>query len=86
VMAEHRQDLPIGGEASLRGLGFASARQAKRVFAVLLQWQDVSRQRRALLGLDDRMLRDIGISRADAEREAGRPFWDDSAERWRDWR
>jgi uncharacterized protein YjiS (DUF1127 family) len=26
--------------------------------------------------LDDRMLRDIGIDRATAHREAGRPFWD----------
>ena len=28
-----------------------------------------------LQGLDDRMLRDIGISRADALAEAAKPFW-----------
>lgn len=34
------------------------------------------RQRRALLALDDRMLADIGLSRADAYREADRGFLD----------
>ncbi|MBJ3777209.1 DUF1127 domain-containing protein [Acuticoccus mangrovi] len=33
-------------------------------------------ERDALSRLDDAALRDIGVSRADAEREAGRPFWD----------
>jgi uncharacterized protein YjiS (DUF1127 family) len=35
----------------------------------------VYRQRRALLALDDRMLKDIGISRADALQEGNKPFW-----------
>jgi uncharacterized protein YjiS (DUF1127 family) len=43
----------------------------------LLRWHELARQRRALLTLDDRMLKDIGLTRADAEREAGRPFWRD---------
>ncbi|MGR3758678.1 DUF1127 domain-containing protein [Roseobacteraceae bacterium NS-SX3] len=34
------------------------------------------RQRRALGRLDSRALEDIGLSRADAEREARRPVWD----------
>ncbi len=33
------------------------------------------KQRRQLLTLDDRMLKDIGISRVDALRVARRPFW-----------
>ena len=33
------------------------------------------RQRRALADLDDRSLRDIGLSRRQAEREAAKPFW-----------
>ena len=37
-------------------------------------WRDRSRQRRALHRLDDRMLRDIGLSRADVEYEASKPF------------
>ena len=44
----------------------------------LLCWQELARQRRALLTLDDRMLKDIGITRADAQLEASRPFWDDA--------
>jgi uncharacterized protein YjiS (DUF1127 family) len=36
----------------------------------------VARQRHDLLGLDDRTLMDIGVSRADVEREASRGFWD----------
>ena len=34
------------------------------------------RQRTDLGRLDDRMLRDIGVSRAAAENEAARPVWD----------
>ena len=45
---------------------------AERLLAML----ETHRQRRALLALDDRLLRDIGLSRADAEHEAVRSFWD----------
>lgn len=34
------------------------------------------RSRRELRLLSTRMLKDIGVSRMDAEREARRPFWD----------
>jgi uncharacterized protein YjiS (DUF1127 family) len=44
----------------------------------LLRWRELARQRRALLTLDDRMLKDIGITRVDAECEARRPFWSDA--------
>jgi uncharacterized protein YjiS (DUF1127 family) len=33
------------------------------------------RTRRALAGLDDRMLRDVGITREQAIREAEKPMW-----------
>ena len=46
-----------------------------RVLDTLAAWRDRASSRRALLTLDQRMLSDIGISRADAEREAGSPFW-----------
>jgi len=35
------------------------------------------RQRTSLAQLDDRMLRDMGISRLEAERESRKPFWRD---------
>ncbi len=38
-------------------------------------WLDRREQRHALRGLDDHMLRDIGLSRSAAEHEAGKPFW-----------
>lgn len=38
-------------------------------------WLARSRQRKALAELDDRMLREIGITPTEAIREAGRPFW-----------
>lgn len=42
---------------------------------VLRTWQRRCRGRRALRQLDDRLLKDIGISRAAAAREAYKPFW-----------
>ena len=35
----------------------------------------VYRQRRALLRLDDAMLKDLGLSRVDALQEGNKPFW-----------
>lgn len=34
-----------------------------------------SRQRQALMNLDDWMLKDIGLTRLDMERETEKPFW-----------
>jgi uncharacterized protein YjiS (DUF1127 family) len=42
---------------------------------MLLLFHERARQRQALRALDDRLLKDIGVSRADAEREANKPFW-----------
>jgi uncharacterized protein YjiS (DUF1127 family) len=38
-------------------------------------WLERSRQRRALAELDERLLRDIGVTSAQASREAAKPFW-----------
>lgn len=40
-----------------------------------------ARVRYDLRDLDDRMLKDIGVSRLDIEREIRRPFWDVDGER-----
>ncbi|SDX35327.1 DUF1127 domain-containing protein [Litoreibacter albidus] len=42
----------------------------------LMGYISLYRQRRALAGLDDTRLNDIGVSRSDAESEALRPVWD----------
>ena len=39
------------------------------------EWRERVRQRHALARLDDRLLRDMGLSRADVEQEVGKPFW-----------
>jgi len=41
------------------------------------RWHALYRQRRQLAALSDEMLKDLGLSRADIETEASRPFWDD---------
>jgi len=48
---------------------------ANTIFDRLWQWFERNRQRRALLRLDTRMLKDIGISRCDAEQEASKWFF-----------
>lgn len=42
----------------------------------LLVWQQRASQRRHLASLDHRLLRDMGMTRADADREAAKPFWE----------
>ncbi|MDH3694094.1 MAG: DUF1127 domain-containing protein [Gammaproteobacteria bacterium] len=38
-------------------------------------WNSRARERRHLAPLDDDMLKDIGVSRAEAEIESRKPFW-----------
>lgn len=38
-------------------------------------WHRRARSRRALAVMNDRMLRDIGVNRAEARREAAKWFW-----------
>ncbi|AXI62671.1 hypothetical protein DLD99_20060 [Pseudomonas kribbensis] len=41
------------------------------------RWYELHRERELLASLSDEALKDIGVSRADVEHEAIRPFWDD---------
>jgi uncharacterized protein YjiS (DUF1127 family) len=41
----------------------------------ILTWRERASTRRQLLMLDDRLLKDIGITRLDAQSEAEKPFW-----------
>lgn len=51
------------------------AEQGRSVVAQIRLWHQRYRQRQQLLMLDDNSLKDIGISKADALREARKPFW-----------
>jgi uncharacterized protein YjiS (DUF1127 family) len=61
----------------LRSIAGAAARALWGMLDILLTWQDNARQRHELLALDDYMLKDIGISRAQADLEGSKPFWRD---------
>lgn len=69
--------------AHARHLAYLSAQRplpvlsaiALRSAVVLAQWSERRRTRMALTKLDDHMLRDIGIERAEALEEAARKFW-----------
>ena len=67
---------------SARRLDADLIRWVRRAIERLLRWRALARERRALLELDDHMLKDIGISRHDAWLEARRPFWDDPGQTW----
>lgn len=73
-------------DATRPGAGFGSdwiapAGRWQRVWRRITRAYDLYRQRRELLELDSRALKDIGISAADAWREGHLPFWVDSS--WR---
>lgn len=44
-------------------------------FTKIQCWYNIHLQRRALLTLDEVLLKDIGISRTDALAEGSKPFW-----------
>lgn len=67
-------DLRAGHDA--RPVGRSLSWWASQAVSLLLRWQELARQRRSLGQLSDHMLQDIGVSRADALREATRQFWD----------
>lgn len=57
-------------------------RRPEGTFDRIGRFRAIARQRRRLLDLDERLLRDIGRSRIEAEDEARRPVWDVPAH-WR---
>ncbi len=54
----------------------SSYASSPRSAASLRHLYNVWRSRRALTALDDAALKDVGLTRHDATREAARPFWD----------
>ena len=67
----------VGGD---RQVGSRRARHTRRsiggrIVATLGEWRRRARDRAQLATFDDRMLRDIGLTRADAEFLSNKPFW-----------
>lgn len=52
-----------------------SAASVRAVVGRVEAWAERARQRRALRELSDHMLKDLGITRYDAELEGRKPFW-----------
>ena len=48
----------------------------KKGWNQIRMWREIAHERRELRRLSEAIAKDIGISRAEAEREADRPFWD----------
>ena len=66
-----------------RARGWIVLRQSSELMARIVltctdrmeAWTERRRQRRALLELNDHLLKDIGIGRGEAYREGSKPFW-----------
>lgn len=46
-----------------------------RIFDLLLTWQERAEARSHLASLNDHLLKDMGLTRADAHRESDKHFW-----------
>ncbi len=75
VQCSALQSPTVDASQSARDVIAHLARLPLAILGILLVWQERNQQRRHLAALDDRLLRDMGMSRADAAREAAIPFW-----------
>jgi len=64
-----------GGRSGQRHGVLAVGDAWDHVVANLREWRRRSRERAELAALDDRTLKDIGLTRADAEFLSNKPFW-----------
>ena len=52
-----------------------AGRFAAGILATTMVWLERGRSRRSLAQLDERMLKDLGLSRWDIQQEVEKPFW-----------
>jgi len=64
-----------GAAAKFLGAFAKVRRLVSKALNKLVIWQERAEQRHILSELNDRMLKDIGVSTSDAYREARKPFW-----------
>ncbi|WP_407519616.1 DUF1127 domain-containing protein [Methylobacterium oryzisoli] len=70
----------VSGRGNLRLVPGVALRppRARRVLSLVERvelWAQRHRERRALMQAPDLLLKDLGLSRADAAREGDKPFW-----------
>lgn len=63
-------------DAGETGSSFGLARLIARLVDVVLAWQERARERDTLAQLDQRMLKDVGLTPADVVMELDKPFWE----------
>lgn len=56
---------------------YRAARRRRRLQAIIVRWWQRLRSRYELMSLTETELRDIGLSRGEAEFESSKPFWQD---------
>lgn len=64
---------PINGLS--RGVGHEIAAIVDRLFEAPFLWAERSAERRHLAELDEHLLKDIGLNRAEVETISAKPFW-----------
>jgi len=64
---------PVNDAPSQGGIGAIMS----GLFDTLYRWQAQARERRILAEMDQHMLKDIGLTRADVAMEIDKPFWQD---------
>ena len=79
VMTPYRRPRPDAPAAprprAIRRFAAGVAAALLRLADLIQTWQQRGRERRQLDYLGDHMLKDMGISRADIEREVSKPAW-----------
>jgi uncharacterized protein YjiS (DUF1127 family) len=65
----------VGPAVGARDLFARLLKAFKSAADKVTEWHDRVRGRRWLMEMDERLLKDIGISRSDAYRESRKPFW-----------
>jgi uncharacterized protein YjiS (DUF1127 family) len=75
----HTIDTKLGSASGAAAKSLGAFAKARRIVVNMLEklviWQERAEQRQALSELNSHMLKDIGVSSADAYREARKPFW-----------
>ena len=67
--------VPASVNFSTNAIAAAPARLLRGAVETLLHWQHRAAERHQLAALSDYDLKDVGITRSDAQLEAEKPFW-----------